>query len=82
MKLHKVELYIWGFNDDRDVDAKEFLEYVKDRERRDVVLVVGDISTVELPNPTDDNYPLNKTGSLTYCRSMNWNNKFGTWVKV
>lgn len=73
MKLSKVELYVWGFNDDKDVDAKEFFEYARDREKRDVVLVVGDISTIDLPNPIDDNYPLNREGSLDYCRSLNWN---------
>lgn len=82
MKLSKVELYIWGFNDEREVDPVEALEYMEERSKRDIVFEVGEISTIDLPNPTDDNYPLNKKGSLNYCRSMNWNNKCGTWVKV
>jgi hypothetical protein len=69
MKLSKVELYIWGFNDEREVDPREALEYLEDRSRRDIVLVIGDTQTIEIPNPKDDNYPLNhKNEDLPFCR--------------
>jgi hypothetical protein len=71
MKLSKVELYIWGFNDERDADPIEVLDYVKDRSKRDIAFVIGDVSTTELPDPVGDNFPLNKKGeALTFCRSI------------
>lgn len=69
MRLSKVELYVWGFNDERDVDPFEALQGLRNSSRRDIVLVIGDVRSIVIPDPKDDNYPLNiRDQELPFCR--------------
>jgi hypothetical protein len=71
MKLTKVELYVWGFNDEKDVDPLEALPEIRNTARRDIALVIGETRTATLPDPEDDDYPLNlKDQNLKFCRDV------------
>jgi hypothetical protein len=71
MKLSKVEVYVWGFNDEKEVDGVEALEDLKNESRRDIELVIGNVESVDLPDPDGDDYPLNfRDRALSFCRYM------------
>lgn len=75
VKLHKIELYIYGLNNQEDSDFEEFREIVLEGNGKmqsgavSYYYHLGDVETKDVGEWEDD-HPLNHIGNIEYCRKQ------------
>ena len=74
MNVHKIELYVWGINDQYDSTVRFVKDRIEDEfNHDDLCPIFGNTTTIMIPTPVpgDDDYPLNKMDQqLEYARSL------------